>query len=262
MASVGIISNYFEIPKTIIEIDSRGHHENFKTEWRKIVLDFDMIRDDALIDDGGKEKVKMAANDLINNLAELVYFNSSLVTVRTSTFGTSKKFYNHFMIHLSKEIFTKENISYVGNNIDNSLKLAKLLYIDDSIIRFLPELRIKPKDVHARELILIGAPAKLIDWVFDVEKFYARFLKKKPNKEKLLETLEYLYNEKINVVKTAIEIKMFLPISPKNIISDDINYLHGMIMKDWKRNRKVDSNVILNYLYFSEMENLKEIGLF
>lgn len=259
MASVGIISNYSELPKTIIKIDSGVHHENFKNEWREIVKRFNNAKDDALLSDN-IEAAKLIS-DLVYELAELIHFNSSLVSVRISTFGTSKRLYDHFMIHLSKEIFAKETISFMGNDINNSFKLAKLIYIDDSIIRFLPELVAKPKDIHEKAINIIGSPKEILDWVINVEKLYYRFLKRKIRKEDLLNGIESLYDKKNDIIKTAIEMKIFLPISPKTIISEDKEYLLDKINKNWIRSKKVDPDIVLNYLYLNEIQNLKEIGL-
>jgi len=77
----------------------------------------------------------------------------------------------------------------------------------------------------------------------------------------LLKGVDELYKEKNEIVKTAIEMKMFLPISPKTITSDNMDYLPGKIMLDWTRSKKIDSDIVLNYLYLNEIEDLKKTGL-
>ncbi len=260
MASVGLISNYFEIPKNIITIDSSACHESFKIEWKTFIQRFDQTKKIMFMSDNDEEATKLTSK-LVWDLAELVHFNSSLVTVRTSTFGTSKKFIEHFFIHLSKEIFTKEGISSVGNDINNSLKLAELIYTDDSIIRFLPELKIKPKNEHEREISIIGSPTEILGWVLDCEKFHYKFINGNLRKDDLLKDLERLHKERNNIIKIAMEMGIYLPISPRIIMSEDRDYLRGMIVRDWTRNKKADPKTILNYLYLNEIKNLNDIGL-
>lgn len=253
MASVGIISTYTAIPSNIIKIDSRVHHENFKNEWRELAKRFDDAKENIFMSNNATTLI----SDLVYELAELIHFNSSLITVRTSTFGTNKNTYEHFIKHLSKEIFTKKGVSFFGN-IDNALKYAELIYTDDSIIRFLPELVVKPKDIHEKEICMVGSPKEILDWIFNFETIHYLFFKKREKAEDLLAELS---NEKNNVIKTAIEMKIFLPISPRTIISEDKDYLLDRIKKNWMRNKKINPDIVLNYLYLNEIENLKKIGI-
>jgi len=254
MASVGIISPYTEIPSNIIKIDGRVYHENFKIEWRKFLKRFDDARDNIYAFDNATKLI----SDLVYDLAELVHFNSSLITVRTSTFGTNKNTYEHFIRHLSKEIFTKKGIFLFGN-FDNALRYAELLYTDDSIIRFLPELVVKPNDVHEKEICMIGSPKEIIDWIVKFENMHYRNFEKR---EEARDLFEELFKEKNNVIKTAIEMKIFLPISPRTIISEDKDYLLDRIKKSWMRNKKVNFDTVLNYLYLNEIENIKSLSVF
>jgi len=261
MASVGIISNYIEIPKNIIKIDSLKHHDNFIKEWREILQRFNTVRDNILICNN-KDDIQKSISDIIYDLAELIHFNSSLVNAKVSTFGTSKKSHDHYMVHLENEIFTKKGISIVGNDINNSLKLAELIYSDDAIVRFLPELIIKPKNPHEKEISIIGSPKEIMGWVYEVDKLYLLFLKgKNIKKDEFNKTIEKLNTEKNKVIKTAIEMKMYLPISPRNIISDDRENLYSKITKEWSRNKKIHPDVIFNYLYLNEVDKFKEFGL-
>lgn len=254
MASIGIISSYTEIPSNIIKIDGRVQHETFKNEWRKLVKCFDDAKENIYTSNNAANLI----SDLVYELAELVHFNSSSITVRTSTFGTNKNTYEHFIAHLSKEIFTKKGVSLFGN-FDNALKYAELLYTDDSIVRFLPELVVKPNDAHEKEICMIGSPKEIIDWIFKFESIHFRIFKKR---EKAMNLLEELSKEKNNVMKTAIKMKIFLPISPRTIISEDKEYLFGKIKRYWMRYKKVNPDTVLNYLYLNEIENLKSLTYF
>lgn len=252
MASVGIITAYNTIPTNIFKIDGSVHHENFKIEWRELAIRFNNVRG-AIIKSNNAVKV---ISDLVNDLAELIHFNSSLLTVRTSTFGTNTDIHEHFKIHVSKEIFTKKGVSFFGN-LDNALKYAELIYVDDSIIRFLPELLVKPKDIHEKEICMTGSPKEILDWISDFENLHYLFSFKG---EKANELLEKISREKNDIIKTAIKMNMYLPISPKKIISEDKEFLLDMIKKSWIRNKTVNPNIVLNYLYLNEIENLKSIG--
>lgn len=258
MASIGIISNYSEIPRNIIKIDTEVHYENFNAEWRRLVLHFDKVRENVFMSDS-KEETNKLISGVSYDLAELIHFNPSLVTVRTSTFGTSKNTYEHFIEHLSREIFTKKTVALLGNDINNALKYAELLYTDDSIIRFLPELVIKPNSVHEREICMFGSPKEILEWVFSFEKIHYLLIEKKKKADDLL---DYLYIEKNNIIKIANELNMYLPIAPRTISSEDKNSLHDMITKNWCRNKRANPDIILEYLYLNEIENLRNIGLF
>jgi hypothetical protein len=260
MASVGLISNYFGIPKNITTIDSRACHASFNYEWKTFIQQFDQTKEDMFMLDNNEEATKLSSS-LVHDLAELIKFNSSSVTVRTSTFGTSNDFFKHFITHLSNEIFAKDGVSFIGNDINNSLKLAELIYTDDSIIRFLPELIIKPKNEHEKEISIIGSPIEILDWVFDCEKLYYKFIERKLKKNDLLAVIDYLHKGRYDVIKIAMEMSMYLPISPRTIISEDKDELYNRITKNWMRNKKVDSNIVLNYLYLNEIKNLIGLGL-
>ncbi len=226
----------------------RPSRDEFIREWK--ALPFFKYNEFEIFEEENLNKV----DRMLKEMGPFIAKYSDYIEITVKTIGSKYNMYDHITKLHYENLFRKYTPIY---GFDYVMKLAHLLYIDDSIIRFFPELEIKPKIPSLRPIKVVGLYDKIFDWVFAMEKVYMFFIHKK-DKNYVIKTIDKLYRKAKEVIKTAIGNGWYLPISPGRITSTSTNMLENKITISWRRNRNVNPKLLVEYFYSVELGRLDE----
>ena len=155
-------------------------------------------------------------------------------------------FENHFKPH-----YTKINEFVLENVISprDAVKLAEIIYLYDSVLPHLSEMVVKP-NTGGDEIRIILIPDALYNWMFKLDFLWEKLLIKRVLDRDMLNNLE---EHKMRFLKKALELKVFLPIPPKDI-SHKIK-----LDKMWLRRTSVDWDKVVGYMFDKIINNFKYI---
>ena len=133
-------------------------------------------------------------------------------------------------------------------NAREAVRLAEYIYLYDSVLPNLAETIVKPKEDEKYKIKIMNIPKKLFDWMFTLD-----YVWEKLTKRKVLDRNHFIYldKNKSNFLREAIEMKVFLPIPPKELSETTSN---PEIL--WFRKYHVDWNTVHSYLYNNVISKL------
>jgi|GEM_PF-4187035 hypothetical protein len=251
MASVNVVSVYH--PKIGVYHPSgpsfgRPSKEEFIREWK--ALPFFKYNELEIFEEETLNKV----DKMLKEMEPFIIKYSDYIEITVKTMGSKYNMYDH-ITKLHYENLFKDYAHIYG--FEYVIKFAHLLYIDDSIIRFFPELEIKPKIPTLKSIIIAGLYDEIFDWVFAMEKIYRFFIHRR-DKNYVIKTIDWLYEEAPKVIETAINNGWYLPISPTRITSTNTDRLKNKIITSWRRNRNVSPGLLVEYFYSVELGRFNE----
>ena len=132
-------------------------------------------------------------------------------------------------------------------NPRNAVKLAELVFLYDSVLPHLSEMIVKLKENEEYKIKIMNIPDQLYDWMFILDYVWGKLTERKYLD---LNHLKYLEDHKMEFLNKAIEMKVFLPIPPKELTET------SNLEKLWFRNHNVDWTLVHSYIYSKISSNL------
>ena len=121
----------------------------------------------------------------------------------------------------------------------DAVKVAELVYIYDCVLPHLAEDIIAPKDNPELKITVLVIPDELYDWMVKLDCLWFKLLFRRVLDRNLL---RYLEERKMEFIKRALELKVFLPVPPKDVHELDLEKL-------WFRRHRVDWKLVHDYVY-------------
>jgi len=125
-------------------------------------------------------------------------------------------------------------------NPRNAVKLAEFVFLYDSVLPHLSEMIVKLKENEEYRIKITIIPDPLYNWMFILDFVWGRLTEKKYLD---LKHLKHLEDHKTDFLNKAIELKVFLPIPPKELTET------SNLEKLWFRNHNVDWRTVHSYIY-------------
>ncbi len=125
-------------------------------------------------------------------------------------------------------------------NPRNAVKLAEFIYLYDSVLPHLAEMIVKLKENEEYKIKIMNIPDPLYDWMFKLDYIWGTLIKKRHLD---LSHFKYLEDHKTDFMNKAIEMKVFLPIPPRELTETPD------LVKLWFRNYNVSWSLVHNYIY-------------
>lgn len=133
----------------------------------------------------------------------------------------------------------------------DAMKLVELVYLYDSVLPYLAETSIEPKEYPDLGIDVLMIPEPLYDWMFKLDYLWEKLFVKRKLGRDLLNHLEFNKREFMN---KALELKVFLPIPTK----DPLQRIPPDIEKMWFRRYNVNWKDVHYYLYTKVSKMLLE----